>query len=445
MHRAVHRLQAIVHAVHVKSREHALAVVRQVAGGVEEPLLGDVRGPDVLEALLDVPPADVVLHLPLDHAALGVEHGQPGADLVGEAEQVELATQLAVVASLGLLDAVQVLLEGLLGLPGGAVDALQLLVLLVAPPVRRSGAGQLERRDALGRGHVRPAAEVLPGHLALAVHVVVDRQLAGPDLGARTFRCVGRRALQPDQLQLVGLLGQLVARLVVGDRSALEALVLLDDLAHPGLDLLEVLGHERGLHVEVVVEAVLHRRPDAELCVGEQVLDRLGEHVRGRVPQDVAPVGAVDLHRLHLVAVTELVRQVAQVAVDPGRDHVGSVGEQLPRLGARRHRPVLPLSGVDQDDVDVGHDLGSRGLLTAVPDQTPADRPIVSAGRRPSARWFSATRGDGEAAPRRACRVRRGAQRRQEELGGRYWVRTSDLFGVNEARYHCANRPGGDL
>ena len=22
----------------------------------------------------------------------------------------------------------------------------------------------------------------------------------------------------------------------------------------------------------------------------------------------------------------------------------------------------------------------------------------------------------------------------------RYWVRTSDLFGVNEARYHCANR-----
>ena len=28
------------------------------------------------------------------------------------------------------------------------------------------------------------------------------------------------------------------------------------------------------------------------------------------------------------------------------------------------------------------------------------------------------------------------------QSGGRYWVRTSDLFGVNEARYHCANRPG---
>lgn len=28
--------------------------------------------------------------------------------------------------------------------------------------------------------------------------------------------------------------------------------------------------------------------------------------------------------------------------------------------------------------------------------------------------------------------------------GGRYWDRTSDLFGVNEARYRCANRPARD-
>lgn len=26
-------------------------------------------------------------------------------------------------------------------------------------------------------------------------------------------------------------------------------------------------------------------------------------------------------------------------------------------------------------------------------------------------------------------------------IGGRYWIRTSDPFGVNEVRYHCANRP----
>ena len=34
------------------------------------------------------------------------------------------------------------------------------------------------------------------------------------------------------------------------------------------------------------------------------------------------------------------------------------------------------------------------------------------------------------------------SRRPKPSFGGRYWVRTSDLFGVNEARYHCANRPG---
>ena len=34
-----------------------------------------------------------------------------------------------------------------------------------------------------------------------------------------------------------------------------------------------------------------------------------------------------------------------------------------------------------------------------------------------------------------------GREGRERSRGGRYWVRTSDLFGVNEARYHCANRP----
>ena len=174
-----------------------------------------------------------------------------------------------------------------------------------------------------------------------------------------------------------------------------------------------------------------------------------------------------------LVAVAQLVRQVAQGAADPGCDHVGSVGEQLPGLGARRHRPVLPRGGVDEDDVDVGHELGSCGLLTAVPDQTPADRPMVSAGRgrrRPGFRRRAANRGgsgpgpDAHGAGRsRECadargagrkseceRARRARQSQEERLagdrrglkGGRYWVRTSDLFGVNEARYHCANRPG---
>jgi hypothetical protein len=54
-----------------------------------------------------------------------VEHREARADLVGEAEQVELEPELAVVALLGLLETVQVGGERLLGVPGGAVDALE--------------------------------------------------------------------------------------------------------------------------------------------------------------------------------------------------------------------------------------------------------------------------------------------------------------------------------
>jgi hypothetical protein len=71
---------------------------------------------------------------------------------------------------------------------------------------------------------------------------------------------------------------------VVGrDLLTHERLVLVDDLPHAGVDALEVLGGERrpARQLEVVVEAVLHRRPDAEGGVREQVEDRLGQHVGG--------------------------------------------------------------------------------------------------------------------------------------------------------------------
>ena len=285
------------------------------------------------------------------------------------------------VAPLGLLDPVEVLRQRLLGLPGGAVDPLQLLVLLVAAPVRRRGAHQRERRDPLGGRQVRAAAQVLPRQRAVATQVVVDGQLrpAHLDRGALGRVVAVAGALEPDQLELVGLVGQLVDRLRVAHRAPREPLPLLDDLAHPGLERVQVLRHERGLDVEVVVEPVLDRRADAELGVGEQLLHRLRQHVRGGVPQDVAAVLAVDRHALDLGAAAQLVGQVAQLAVDPRRHHRGGVGEELPRLGAGRHRPLLTRVGVPEDDSDLGHgNAPSRTRRT--------DRPRVSAAvRRPRA------------------------------------------------------------
>src|SRR5688572_31194854 len=62
---------------------------------------------------------------------------------------------------------------------------------------------------------------------------------------------------------------------------------------------------------------------------------------------------------LDLVAVLEHVREVLEVTADPGRDGVGLLGEQLPRLGAGRDRPLLARPCVagacEHGDLDLGH------------------------------------------------------------------------------------------
>ena len=84
------------------------------------------------------------------------------------------------------------------------------------------------------------------------------------------------------------------------DDAAGEPLRPLDDLLHPLLEVREVLGGERAIDGEVVVEAVLDRRADAELGLGEFLLDGLREHVRRRVADHAAAVVGVRRDRLDL-------------------------------------------------------------------------------------------------------------------------------------------------
>ena len=336
--RAVHRLEVVVLAgraplvVEVHRREHAVGVPVEVARLLEQRRLGDVGRVDELVAALLVAPARVVLHEPAHETALGVEHGQARADLVGEREQVQLGAELAVVALLGLLEPLEVRLQVGGRRPRRAVDALELGVLLAPLPVGAGDAHELEVPEEVPRRrHVGAAAQVDEARVAgerrrvlgLGRRVLVGAHQAG--LGGRH----GVRGGVVDDLELVAVPGEDgpggLGRQLVAD----EGLRLGDDLAHAGLDALEVVDLERRRHpvgargqLEVVVEAVLDRRPDAERGAREQVEHGLGQDVGRGVADGVeAPVARRRDDR-HLVAVGEGVVQVALGAVDHGDDGV---------------------------------------------------------------------------------------------------------------------------
>ena len=154
----------------------------------------------------------------------------------------------------------------------------------------------------------------------------------------------GSDGLVVDELELVGLTGQFGAGLILGlVDPPVEQLALLDDLAHPLFQLVQVLGRERRLDVEVVVEAVGDRRPDAELGVREQILHRLSQHVGGRVPDHAAPVVGVRGDRDHIGVGVGNPAQVAQRAVGVAH-HDDRVGRAPARQSGfadrgRRSRP----------------------------------------------------------------------------------------------------------
>ena len=388
--RAVHRLEVVLRAFHLHRREHPVGEPLQVAGGLEHGRLGDVRGVHELVAGLLVALPRVVLHDLPDHPALGMEDREPAADLGREGEQVEFGAELAVITLLGLGEHLQVVVLRLPRWPGGAVDPLQLRVPLAPPPVRAAGPHQLERRDLPGGGQVRAAAQVLPAHLAGGrVEVVVDGELGAADLDRLVVGC--RPALEPDELELVRLAGQFRRRLAGRDDPAREPLALLHDLAHPLLDRLQVIRGERVRHVEVVIEAVLDRGADAELR-GEQFLHRLGQHVRGGVPQDRQAVRAADADRRDDVAVGQRVGEVPQLTGDPGGDHGAGLaglviaGSHLQRLAGRRARfhHVLASGEGDVKFVD-RHWVAPWARLTTA--ATAAGTPMLSRRYRCRRRW----------------------------------------------------------
>ena len=96
--------------------------------------------------------------------ALGMPEHEPAAGVFFDRVEVELWTELAMVALCRFLEKDQVVVEFLLRRKGRAVDALQHRVVLVAAPVRAGDADQFDRADLAGRLRVAAAAQI--GELA---------------------------------------------------------------------------------------------------------------------------------------------------------------------------------------------------------------------------------------------------------------------------------------
>ena len=297
---AVHGLEEDLVLAVGHGGEHEVAVMIEVAGALVEPALGEVAGPDVLVAAGDLEAAEEVLHGVTDGLALGEEEGEAGADVVGEGEEAELASQATVVAAGGLLQALEVGVELLGRGEEGAVDALQLGAGFVAAPVGAGQGGEFEGADLVGGGDVAAAAEV--------GEVGVGAEADGVVLGAELV----------DQLELEGLVVEVLAGVVEGDLLPAEGVVALDLGVHAALDLGEVVGGEAAGEEEVVVEAGVDGGADGDLGVGEELQDDLGKDVGGGVAHAAQPVGGV-----HLL---------------PAGDGAGGAGLDVFRVGVLGHR-----------------------------------------------------------------------------------------------------------
>ena len=308
MVRAVHRLEQVLLTLDrgVDRLEGVLAVLGIVARGDVELLVADVRGDDLLIAVLLLHVAQELLQTVAQCGALRQPERKALAHALREGEQFEVLAQLAVVALLGLFHHLEVLVEHRLLGERDAVDTREHLVLLVAAPVGSGHGGQLDGLDVARVGNMRAAAEVRE----------------------RTVRIEGDGAVLEvrDELDLVlvALFGEGLEGFGLGNLAADELLLVAGELLHLLFDSREIGFGDGRRGIDVVVESVLDGGADAELDARVEVLEGLGQQVRRRVPEGVLALVVVPLVEFDRSVGFDRARHVYRRAVYRGRQRVSS-------------------------------------------------------------------------------------------------------------------------
>ena len=193
------------------------------------------------------------------------------ADSLADGEQLELLAEDAMIATFGFFELCEMGVEFFLIEECGRVEALQLLVVGIALPIRAGHGEQLERRaDEAGAGDVPAAAQI--DEFALPIE--------------REVRLVGQAGLDVLDFEILLQLLAQIERFAARHIQPFEFFVGFDDLLHLGFDLGEILLGDRAGQGEVVIEAGRGRRAEGELHAFEQPHHGLGHHVGRAVPHD---------------------------------------------------------------------------------------------------------------------------------------------------------------
>src|SRR6185312_14701117 len=250
-------------------------------------------------AALQIRIAHPVLELLADNATLRMEENQSRTSQFLNTEQIEFLADLPVIALLRLFELVEVIFNVLLRKEDGAVDALELLILLVALPVRAGNRRQSEGLELRSIRHVRTAAEI---------------DEVRPE-GVFGKRIIG---LLLNELDLHGLIhfDVLLNAFRLAGQPAFERETFGLQLPHLLFNLFEIFGRERLGAVEIVVKAGFDGRPDAQLGFREEFQHRRGAQVGGRMPIHLQRVFILIGQDLNRAVALERALQIVEVAVD---------------------------------------------------------------------------------------------------------------------------------
>ena len=307
-------------------------------------LVEDLRALDLVVAGIPVNLAHVLLDDLPDLPTLRMPEDEAGCFFL-EMEQVQLPGQLAVIALLRLLDAQDVGGELLPVGPGRAIDALQLLVLRIATPVRAGNAGQLEGLEEARVRHVRTTA-----HVEIILMVVEAHRLF-----------VGHVL---DQAQLVILATRLErGNHLVARRHLLDDVVFgVDQLGHACFDRRQILRRERALEPDVVEKTFLDDRADDHLRAREQLLDRMANQMRAGVADDLDAFLVLRRDDLQAGVVVDAVTGIDELAIDLAGD--GRLGQaRADRSGHVLHADrIFELTDAAVGERDVDHGKEDSGI-----------------------------------------------------------------------------------